>query len=114
MTQADRGRAFRDRRVGVALYDLHGDRAHLDQDNQRLREFWPLLAPAQFAVELVRTAGAVAGLLTRMDGVALDFAARTLALPLGWVRAAFEHLQHSGKYAMDDLPKMGLVLMKRG
>ncbi len=113
VTRAGGGRSFKDRRVGVTLYDLHGDQAHLDQHDDRLREFWPLLAPAQFAGELARCVVAVAKLLGGMDGVALDFAAKTLGLPLGWIRAAFEQLSQTGSYALEELPKLGPVLEKK-
>jgi len=113
VTRPNAGRAFRDRRVGVALQDLHADVAHLDRSDERLREFWPLLAPALFAGELGRCVSAVAALLSKMDGVAADFAARALGLPLGWVRAAFTHLRQSGDYALDELPELGLVLTRK-
>lgn len=113
VTRPSGGRAFRDRRVGVALHDLHADVVHLDRSDERLREFWPLLAPALFAGELGRCVSAVAALLLKLDGVALDFAAKTLSLPLGWVRAAFERLRQAGEYALDELPELGPVLSKK-
>jgi len=114
VTQPSGGRAFRDRRVGVALYDLHAEMAHLNRQDERLREFWPLLAPALFAAELPRCVAAVVGLLGGMEGVALEFAAKTLALPLGWIRAAFSQLHAADGYVLEELPELGLVLSRPG
>ena len=113
VTQPRSGRAFQDRLVGVALYDLHADDAHLCQDDKRMLEFWPLLAPGRFAGELTRCVDLVRELAGKLDGVALDYAAGSLGLPLGWVRAAFGVLKQTGRFVLSELPELGLVLSRR-
>jgi hypothetical protein len=113
ITRPTGGRAFHDRRVAVALQDLQRDQTYLNTEDERLREFWPLLAPARFGEELARCVARIRELAAKLSGIAIDHAARTLGVPRGWVRAAFAELVKTGQYVTSELPELGLVLSRR-
>ena len=113
ITQRERGRAFHDRRAGVVLYDLQADMEHLDEKDERLWPFWPLLAPGRYAREVARCVETVRELARQMEGVSLDYAAKSCGGDVSWVRGAFGELKRTGQFKVDELPELGLVLSRR-
>jgi excisionase family DNA binding protein len=113
VTQAQGGRAFRDRRVGVALHDLHADAAYLDESDARLWGFWALLAPRRYADAVARCTVQVRELVARFQCVSLKTAVESCAVYTGWVRAAFDELATGAEFELTDLPKVGMALARR-
>jgi len=103
-------KGFHDRRVAVALCDLHSDRVILDESDERLRPFWPLLAPRRFAEQVARCVAGVRDALVERDSLSLSDAARRLAADDSWVRAAFSELKATGEFVTEELPEIGLVI----
>lgn len=113
ITERQRGRAFHDRRAGVVLYDLHTDVEHLDDKDERLWPFWPLVAPSRYAREVARCVEKLHELARRMEGISLDYAAKACGGDVSWLRAAFEVLRQTGKFAVEELPGLGLALVRQ-
>jgi excisionase family DNA binding protein len=113
ITHRERGRAFHDRRAGVVLYDLHAEMEHLDEKDERLWPFWPVVAPARYAREVARCVETVRDLARQMEGVSLDYAAKSCGGDVSWVREAFGELKRTGQFKVDELPELGLVLSRR-
>ncbi len=112
ITQADHGSAFRDKRLGIGLWDLHADHVHLDENDDRLLAFWPLLAPARLARELTRIREQLTELVSRYDCVSLDYAAQECGGHVSWLRAAFDELHRTGQYDVRERAGKGLMLSR--
>ena len=104
--------AFRDRRVAVGLIDLYADVPMLDEEDQRLRPFWPLLSPAKYSRELARCVDEVRFLVARYEHVPLDQAALECKADETWARAAFEALKRGGGYEFRDGTKGKPILSR--
>lgn len=113
VTQRAHAKAFHDKHAAVALHDLARDEVQLDFDDERLKEFWPLLAPERYAEALQRTVDGVRELATRISAVAVDYAVKRLSVPPAWVRAAFTALVHTGTHVVSELPELGRVLSRK-
>jgi excisionase family DNA binding protein len=112
ITDPTSGKAFRDRRIGVGLYDLHADAAHLDETDERLFAFWPLLAPARYETQIELFMEGVREALAGQDSLALGDAAGRCGVNVMWMAEAFERLAKSNEFVLDELPEMGVVLSR--
>ena len=106
------GKGFHDRRVAVALCDLHSDRVFMDESDPRLRPYWPLLAPRRYEEEVARCMAGVREMLLEKDSLSLSDAARGLSADESWVRAAFAELKAAGEFRTDELPEIGWVISR--
>ena len=106
------GKAFRSRRMAVALCDLHAEEVRLDESDERLWAFWPILAPLRHAAEIARCVKELHDILLQKNSVSLVEAARTCKGDRSWVRSAFAELQGSESFTIDELPDVGLVISR--
>jgi len=107
-----RSKGFRDRRVGVVLCDLHADEVFIDEGDQRLWPFWPVVAPAAYTEKVKQCVGGIRDKLARKDSLSLADAARVCKADPSWARAAFSELERTGEFTVDELPDLGLVISR--
>jgi excisionase family DNA binding protein len=105
-------KAFRDRRVALALGDLAADRVVMDESDKRLWPFWPLVAPARYAAELARCVEEIREAVQRKNAVTLAGAVRSCRADASWVRAAFNELARGGEFTVYEAKDSGLVISR--
>ena len=112
VTDPGHGQAFHDRRLGIGLYDLHGDRAYLDEKDKRLWAFWALLTPSKYAGEVSRCAGTLRELVAKYEFVPLDFALERCEADPTWLKAAMRELKQPGKFRLEERSDTEWVLSR--
>jgi len=112
IAERNRAKAFHDKRAAVALVDLHADTVHLDESDERLFPFWPVLAPQRWEDEVERCARNVREILQAKNSLSLADAVRACKAHAVFVRAAFDRLEREGAYAVDELDDIGLVISR--
>lgn len=112
VTQRHRSQSFHDRRVAVGLFDLFKDESFIDEGDDRLRPFWPLVAPGRFAAEKRALEDAVRALVERYEHVSLDYAAQRSHADRSWVRTVFRELERSGGFHLEERTEEELTLSR--
>lgn len=104
------GKAFKDKRMAVALYDLHADKAYIDEEDERLRPFWPLLTPARHGEVVEQCMERIQVVLEERESLPTAEAARMCDADPSWIREAFVRLERGGHYRIDELQDLGHVI----
>jgi len=104
---------FRDRKVAVALCDLHAEETTIDETDERLWPFWPIVAPGRYAEALQACKTTVRDALAAQNSLSLAGAAKLAGADEYWVRDAFRQLSREEGYLTDEVPDVGLVISRK-
>ena len=112
VTDANHLRGFSACNMAVVLWDLHSDEVFLDAGNEVLSSFWSVVAPARFADEVTRCVDSLHDILLHQDSMSLIDAVRACKGVEPCVREAFGRLEGDGRFKLDELKGIGLVLSR--
>ena len=107
------GVKFHDRNIAVVLWDIAADESVFDIDDARLRAYWPIIAPKRWALQKAECIRQIVDAMVDRNSLALNEAGKLIEQDLAWLRAGFVALAGEGKYLLDELADLGLVLSRK-
>jgi excisionase family DNA binding protein len=106
------GSAFIHRQVLFYLFDIEkGELIYHDQD-ERARRYAEFFVPTLPSEEVEETIRAVEREFLVYESLTLQYAGQVLSFPEMQLKLAFERLAATGRYALTDVPKLGLTLVR--
>lgn len=103
---------FAHRSVLFYLFDLETGELIYNPRDDRARSYAELFAPVLHSEELEEVTKTVEGQMYINDSLSLAIAAQTMPYPKNLLKEAFERLAATGRYALTDVPRWGLTLVK--
>lgn len=108
----EREKAFSHRQFLLYLFDLERSELLYNRRDDRLRLYAELFAPLLPAEELEDVIRMIEKEMLVYDSLTLQYAIEILPYPAATLQRAFERLAGAGKYALTDVPNLGLTLVR--
>jgi len=108
-----RGGAFVHRSALFYIFDLEKGELLYNLEDDRLRRYAELFAPLLLSEELEEVIQSIEKELLVYESLTLQYAAQVLPYPQDLIRQAFERLAAAGRYALTEVPELGLAIVRK-